>query len=247
MTRDEFDEGMAVLIATVGREMPAAQVAAWRKLVENVDGDAFKRGIVAAMRSYKFAGFPPIGVILENAGQAGATTDDKALIAWDKAMSAVRHHGPYHSVLWDDAAIPAAIDSVSGGWLQFCDIESHELHNFVRQRFLAAYKSAAACGLGGEAVSHGIIARDAGRLGGQVPEPLRIGQVPPPVVGFHGDEPEPKRLPGEASLVRFQPLELEEQSSRYEPLPPDEMERRRERQMNVLKRMIQQESSNGVI
>lgn len=240
MTRDEFDEAMAAMIAIVGREMPSAQVAAWRKLVESMDGDAFKRGVLTAMQSYRFAGFPPIGVILEHAGAAAATSDDAALVAWSKVLKAMHVHGAYYSVRWDDAAIAAAVESVAGGWTQLCEIESHELHNFVRQRFLAAYKSAAASGVSGETVSIGLIARDAGRLGGQVPEPLRIGEKPQSVVGFHGDEPEPKRIAGDVPAVAFKPLVLDEPKPVYEPLSPEEMELRRRRQMAVLSRMIQQ-------
>ena len=43
----------------------------------------------------------------------------QALKAWDKAISAVRVHGAYESVAFDDALIHAVIESI-GGWKEFC-------------------------------------------------------------------------------------------------------------------------------
>ena len=50
----------------------------------------------------------------------------QALQAWDKAISAVRIHGSYESVAFDDALIHAVIEDM-GGWKEFCHAPSNRL------------------------------------------------------------------------------------------------------------------------
>ena len=196
MTDDEFDRCMAVLIAGVGKAMPREQVDVWRDLLGDMTFDELKRGIVACLRHYKFAGFPSAGLIREAAGLTGGVMDADAMAvtAWDKVRRAIRTEGAYKSVEWDDPAIPLAINAVAGSWVKLCDQTSEELTVYTGKKFQEAYKANRTARAIGKTTSPGLIAVEAGRLGYEAPEPLRIGCEPEGVYGFNRETV--KALPG---------------------------------------------------
>lgn len=62
---------------------------------------------------------------------------DKAAIAFDKLLGAVRSIGPYRTVIFDDPAIHAFIQSY-GGWEDICD-KTVEEWKFMRSEFVKGY------------------------------------------------------------------------------------------------------------
>lgn len=128
MTEREFIEGIAMLCATVGKEMPAEQIKSWRLMFDDLTGEQFKAGIVATVRSYTFAGFPPVGVIRENCGAKSGTvaTKDRPLIAWGDVRRAISRVGGYDSPNFEDPLIHAVIWQL-GGWPALCDATTEEL------------------------------------------------------------------------------------------------------------------------
>ena len=190
MTDDEFDLGLSVLINGVGRAMPKDQVDVWRSLLSDLTFDEFKRGIAACLRNYKFAGFPPVGLIRESAGAAVGLLDGDAgaVLAWDRVRASISKIGAYQSVDWRDAAIPHAIESAAGSWAELCDTSPEELSNFTRKRFLDAYKAHRAAGTKSDGISRGLIASDAGKLGFEQPEPARLGEPTRATIGFGGHQ-----------------------------------------------------------
>lgn len=76
--------------------------------------------------------------------QLQGTHTDKALMAWGKAFDAMQKVGAYQSVVFDDAAIHAAVSDM-GGWQKLCRSEMDELP-FVQKRFCDSYKAYAARG-----------------------------------------------------------------------------------------------------
>lgn len=220
MTHDEFDRCLAVLIAAVGRPMTEPQIDVWRECLVSLEFNALKRGITAALRDWTFGGFPPIGFVAERCGMAKAaiSEDHQGVLAWDTVLHAMRTHGGYVSVNWDDPAIPAAIEAVGDSWAMLCEIETAELLRFVKPKFIEAWKAFRAAGINRGTVSPGILARDAGRIGGNDPAPVRIGGAVPAVIGFgHG----PLALPGPET-----PRRLTVASALADKLtvPPDELE-----------------------
>lgn len=196
MTADEFEKGMAVLINGVGRGMPSDQVDVWREMLIDLDFESFKRGVVAVLRDYRFAGFPPIGIIRQAAGAASGIVDaDSAgLLAWDRVLRSIKSDGAYKSIQWDDPAIPSAIETAAGTWADLCLKTTEELHTWTKKTFVEAYRAHRAARTAGDGVSPGLIHADAGRIGFPKPEPVRPGDEPKRLYGFDGDT-EPKRLP----------------------------------------------------
>jgi len=190
MTHDEFDRCIKVLIAGVGRQMPAETAIVWRDCLGDLEFSQLKAGVTASLRDWTFGGFPSIGFVAERRGVPKATVsaDQQAVLAWDTVLKAVRSLGGYVSVKWDDPVIPAAIEAVAQSWVGLCDTPSDELSRFVRPRFLEAWKAFRATGVQGGPVSLGIVARDAGRIGGELPTPVPAGKHQPPLVGFGKDQ-----------------------------------------------------------
>lgn len=190
MTHDEFDRCIKVLIAGVGRQMPAETAIVWRDCLGDLEFSQLKAGVTASLRDWTFGGFPSIGFVAERCGVPKATVsaDQQAVLAWDTVLRAIRSLGGYVSVKWDDPVVPAAIEAVAQSWVALCDTPSDELSRFVRPRFLEAWKAFMATGVQGEAVSLGIVARDAGRIGGELPTPVHVGEHQPPLVGFGKDQ-----------------------------------------------------------
>lgn len=62
---------------------------------------------------------------------------DKAHVALDKLIGAVRSIGPYQSVIFDDPAIHAFVQSY-GGWEEMCD-KTVEEWKYIRNEFMKAY------------------------------------------------------------------------------------------------------------
>lgn len=229
MTHDQFDECIKLLCAGVGRKMEALQAVVWREALEHLDYAALKHGVSASLRDWTFGGFPPIGFVAERCGMPKATVSDdqRGVLAWDTVLHAMRSHGGYVSVNWDDPAIPAAIEAVAGSWAAMCEMESAELMRFVKPKFIEAWKAFRASGINRGTVSEGILARDAGRIGGEAPEPVRIGRDAPPVIGF-GKGPvqalpapdSPRRLTVAASLADRLTVPPDEAAEKFSREPP---------------------------
>lgn len=66
----------------------------------------------------------------------GSATD-KAALAWGKAIDAASRVGAYTDVVFDDAAIHAAVEDL-GGWPKFCRSEAKDL-SYLQHRFCQSY------------------------------------------------------------------------------------------------------------
>lgn len=205
MTPSEFEQSIAVLIAGVGRAMPPAMVDAWRVALADLSADQLQGAIVRCLREYKFSGFPPVGQIREWAGvgEGGLRIEDRAALAWDRVLEAIRNVGAYRSVNFDDPAINATIRTL-GGWQDLCDAKSDELRQFIRPRFLESYRAHVAAGVNEAAAEPlaGILASDAGRFGHIAPEPEQIDTQMPVSVKLL---PSPKRETPRRLSVEFTP------------------------------------------
>lgn len=67
------------------------------------------------------------------------TKSDKSAMAWSKVHGAMSSVGAYTDVIFDDAAIHAAIEDM-GGWPKLCRGEISEL-SYTSHRFCESYKS----------------------------------------------------------------------------------------------------------
>ncbi len=67
------------------------------------------------------------------------TKTDRAMLAWGKVHEAMGRVGAYTDVVFDDAAIHAAVDDL-GGWPKVCRTKVEEL-SYLQHRFCEAHKA----------------------------------------------------------------------------------------------------------
>lgn len=141
MTEREFASCIALLCASVGREMSAEQLRAWYGMLGDLSVEQLKAGIVATLRTYTFAGFPPIGTIRQNSGVTSGRIDanDRLLLAWQAVRAAISKVGAHDSPDFDDRAINATIREL-GGWPLLCYTPSEEMQ-WLEKRFVAIYRA----------------------------------------------------------------------------------------------------------
>lgn len=238
MTDDEFEAGIAVLISGVGKPMTREQIDNWRMFFSDMSFEDFKRGIVLCLRDYKYAGFPPIGLIRQAAGVSGGVpdADSTAVIAWERVLKMMREHGAYRSIEWDDPAIPAAIETVAGSWPNLCEQTSEQLHKFTSRQFMEAYRAIRSHGSAGETTSEGVIAEHSGRNGFALPDYTRAGDEPKRLYGFGGETV--PALPSPASDVALALTFRPDAEADDEPEPEetaDEFAQRKLRMLHELK------------
>lgn len=69
--------------------------------------------------------------------QLSGTTTDRAMLAWGKVIDAASRVGAYSDVVFDDAAIHAAVEDL-GGWPKLCRGEAKDL-SYLQHRFCQSY------------------------------------------------------------------------------------------------------------
>lgn len=203
MTKLEFASCIAVLESGIDRTMPLAQAEVWYQLLDDLSVEQLQNAVVRTLREYKFSGFPPVGLLREfgGAGAVKAITDnDRAVLAWSRVIDAIHREGAYRSVDFDDRVIHAAVRDL-GGWVALCDTPAHDLHAFVRPRFLEAYRVHRAVGLHAQEAAHlpGIIEGDQGRDGIEQPGRVPVSSI---ATGAAGD---PARINGTVESERVGP------------------------------------------
>lgn len=137
MTRDEFASTIALLTAAVGKKMEKPQLQAWYAILGELTVEQLRRGIVETLRHHQFAGFPPVGTILANAG-ATSKVEDTALLAWAVVRHAIARVGGYDSA--DFSPIVNATIGELGGWVTVCNTLTEEMQ-WLEKRFCAAYRA----------------------------------------------------------------------------------------------------------
>lgn len=138
MNRIEFVKGISLLTSAIGRQMPDEQIAAWYALLKNPTGEQLQRGIVETLRTHRFAGFPPVGTVLSNAG-IGGTAKDGALRAWLAVREAIRKVGGYDSVTFDDPTVNAVLRGF-GPWDKITETPVDEL-KWLKKEFVDQYQA----------------------------------------------------------------------------------------------------------
>jgi len=176
MTKEEFLNAMAILSASVGREVPKPQATVWYQLVSDLTAEQFQAGILETLRTNTFAGLPPIGLIRQNAIGKQPAEQDRSLLAWDRVLEAIREHGGYQTVKFDDLAIHAAIRSC-GGWVALCEQETEQMITWTKKAFCESYRAHIASGILTAAAAArltGIIAADRANAAYDQPEPIEV-------------------------------------------------------------------------
>ncbi len=178
MTRSEFGQGIAFLSAATGRKVPVETIEVWYLVAQQqqLTAQEWQSGVAAVVASHEFSGLPAIGSIIKAArassGRAALAVEDQAAVAWGKVLDAIREHGAYRTVQFDDAAISPTIRDL-GGWVTVCDTPRDELIRFVRPTFAKLYAAHARAGTSSKSPAlAGLLAADASRRGYALPSPV---------------------------------------------------------------------------
>lgn len=206
MTRSEYESAIAVLIAGVARPVTHATHEVWFEKLRDLDVRDLKRAIHHFLDSSESGFYPAVAQLRRLAGadlKALPESKDRAIVAWESVLRAIRLHGGYQTIEFDDPAITAAIRSC-GGWVFLCDLETEELNKFRKPEFVKAYNAYRSTGVRAEVAGalRGILAKDASRDGYDQPPTISV------VTGLPADqriiEARPKRrVPVESAVKKL--------------------------------------------
>lgn len=112
------------------------QLTMWFRALEDLSLEEVRRGLSGHVADVSAGQFPPKPADVRRAATGGAGA---AAIAWGKVARASRLVGCYASVVFDDAAIHAAVVDL-GGWTAICRTAESELPHLQR-RFEASYSA----------------------------------------------------------------------------------------------------------
>lgn len=134
--REGFARCIATLCETFQREASAATIEAYWLGLEDLTLEAVEHGARRALRECEF--MPAPARLRALSGMT--TTADRAELAWERVLFAIRSAGGWESVDFEDPAINAAVRGI-GGWVSLTVLPGNELHAFARQKFLESYKA----------------------------------------------------------------------------------------------------------
>lgn len=132
----EIVQLVTILAEAFGKETSDPMIAAYRIGLEDVPTEAVKRAVTAAIRQSKF--MPTVSELRELAGEV--RTEDRAVLAFAALDDAVRKHGYYSTVQFDDPVLTATVRAL-GGWQKVCDVPEKEWFSFFRKRFVETYSA----------------------------------------------------------------------------------------------------------
>ena len=111
-------------------------ITAYFNALKDYSIDEVRKGISSVIQSHKYDSLPkPAQIIQHITGDPEA----KALLAWDKFLNALRQHGYYRPIQFDDPVIHSVIQAM-GGWLEAGEWLEDDLR-WHQQRFVDLYKA----------------------------------------------------------------------------------------------------------
>jgi hypothetical protein len=161
--------GLAEVFDTKGNGISSVGMELYFRALEDLEIEDIERAAMEIVRNRVFNGMPKPAEIRET---IQGTKEDAAVIAWGKVDAAVRKHGPYPSVQFDDPAIHSAIE-LMGGWVEFQNVPLDEW-KWRRKEFERAYSILVDRG-GHSAYLPGWVEQRNLSEGHRQPAPIRIG------------------------------------------------------------------------
>ena len=134
---EPFRQLMAGVFALYGRELSDTVLSIWWEALRSFDLVAVREALSRHAMNPDAGQFlpKPADVVRELHGTRG----DAAALAWAKTIGAVRDHGSWRSVAFDDPIIHRVVEDL-GGWTWLCAQRPDEM-SFVERRFRDAYRA----------------------------------------------------------------------------------------------------------
>lgn len=130
--RPRFAEALEAAATVYSQQLSKPLLNLWWTLCQQLTIEEFTQALEAHLRTSQFMP-KPADVLTQSEG----TPDTRAHQAWLKVLQAMRTHGSYASVRFDDPLIHLAIQAC-GGWLHLCSTEAQDLH-WAQRRFADHY------------------------------------------------------------------------------------------------------------
>jgi hypothetical protein len=135
--KQEFGQLLTNVMAYYGKDASDFLLDAWWGACSGVSLEQVQKAINQHIRDAERGAFPPKVSDIVRSLQGTAT--DRATIAWGKVLGAMGSVGAYTDVVFDDAAIHAAIVDC-GGWTKICRGDLKDL-SYLQHRFCQAHKA----------------------------------------------------------------------------------------------------------
>lgn len=169
--RAKFVTAIEALAASFRTEVSEALLEGYWLALDDLTLAAVGLSVKRAMRECTF-----MPTAHELRGLSGEVRiEHRSILAWDAFESAVRLHGGYASVDFDDPIINATVRNL-GGWERCCDLSAEEFDKFLRKDFERVYAALFASGVPADRAGPllGIHARESAKFGFDGPKALRI-------------------------------------------------------------------------
>lgn len=140
--RERFAQLLADVMAFYRQDLSTFALSVWWQASERFDFDQVRKALTKHAMDPERGQFAPKPADLVRALEGTAT--DRALMAWGKVLDAIQRVGQYQDVVFDDAAIHAAVDDL-GGWPKVCITELKDL-SYVQHRFTESHRAYTANG-----------------------------------------------------------------------------------------------------
>lgn len=139
MREEDFDSFVQLLAAEAeirsSKPLSEGALLLWWQRLARFDLAQIRRALERHADDSERGRFMPQPADLIRFLEGSAT--DRAMLAWGKAIDAASRVGAYTDVVFDDAAIHAAIEDM-GGWPKFCRSETKDL-SYLQHRFAQSY------------------------------------------------------------------------------------------------------------
>uniref|UniRef100_A0A6M3IVP5 DUF6475 domain-containing protein n=1 Tax=viral metagenome TaxID=1070528 RepID=A0A6M3IVP5_9ZZZZ len=172
LDRNEFIKTMVGLYDMYGKVPSEFILDTYYGIFEEYTAEEFNKAVMKCLKEKVYNSVPKPAEIIEF---LEGTKDDKALIAWNQVLDAIRKGGYYSSVEFYDPIIPACINEL-GGW-QWIGSQQHEDMVFIEKRFMILYRLFLKRGTEDNHRMIGFIEASNGRRGylDDIPAPIKIG------------------------------------------------------------------------
>jgi len=137
MTQADFKRFSALIQGVgecYGQNLSAQGIALRFKMLEPFDFVEVQNAAYSVMATRKYTSMPTPADFLEHI--SGGSAEDKAEVEAGRVLGAIGRHGPYVSVVFDDAVTQAVIVQAYGGWPKLCaDCGVEESVHWFRKNF----------------------------------------------------------------------------------------------------------------
>ena len=136
---NRFIELMTILAEISGQQTTPFKESIYSRAFEEVPIEQLEAAAWALVKSRTFASFPKIGEIFEFIG--GGPVNDRAEVEASKVWQAVRDHGGWSSVCFDDPITQAVIVRGFDGWTKMCSELMEDKQRQFRFDFARMYSA----------------------------------------------------------------------------------------------------------